>query len=157
MTLVMKPLPVLYTVYVLRSAVWHASLYIGSTPNPPRQPKQHNGETKGGAACTVRHKLRPWDMIVLVSGFPSMVAALKFEWALTNPHLLLHIPDEARLAVSTRQKKNGRPRRPPPSLKSVVSNLHLLTGVPSFARWLLNVHFFAREAHAAWESWIDST
>lgn len=43
------------------------------------------------------------------------------------------------------------PRRPPHSLQSIVSNLHLLTGVPSFARWPLSLHFLAREAHAAWE------
>lgn len=74
-----KPLPALYTVYVLRSTVRHASLYIGSTPNPPRRLKQHNGDVRGGAARTSREKLRPWEMIALVSGFPSMVAALKFE------------------------------------------------------------------------------
>ncbi|KAH0594550.1 hypothetical protein MHUMG1_07901 [Metarhizium humberi] len=79
MSHIAKPLPALYTVYVLRSTVRHASLYIGSTPNPPRRLKQHNGESKGGAARTSRDNLRPWEMIVLVSGFPSMVAALKFE------------------------------------------------------------------------------
>jgi structure-specific endonuclease subunit SLX1 len=79
MTSLTKPLPALYTVYVLRSTIRHASLYIGSTPNPPRRLKQHNGEARGGAARTAREKLRPWEMIALVSGFPSMVAALKFE------------------------------------------------------------------------------
>lgn len=74
-----KPIPALYVVYVLRSTVRHASLYIGSTPNPPRRLKQHNGEAKGGAARTSRDKLRPWEMVAVVSGFPSSVAALKFE------------------------------------------------------------------------------
>ena len=77
-------------------------------------------------------------------------------WALTNSHVSLHIPTESRLAISTKTKKNGMPRRPLHSLKSVVSNLHLLTGVPSFARWPLNLHFFAKEAHTAWEAWLKS-
>ena len=74
-----KPIPPLYTVYILRSTVRHASLYIGSTPNPPRRLKQHNGDVKGGAARTARSRLRPWEMVGIVSGFPGMVAALKFE------------------------------------------------------------------------------
>lgn len=78
-------------------------------------------------------------------------------WALTNPHLSLHIPDESRLAVSTQRKRNGMPRRPALSLKSVMANIHLLTGVPSFARWPLNLHFFAREARSAWDAWLSST
>ncbi|KAK2595045.1 Slx4p interacting protein [Conoideocrella luteorostrata] len=151
-----KPLPALYTVYVLRSTIRHASLYIGSTPNPPRRLKQHNGESKGGATRTSRDSLRPWEMIILVSGFPSMVAALKFEWALTNPHLSLHIPVESRVSVATQKKKNGMPKRPHHSLKSIISNIHLLTGVPSFARWPLNVHFLAKEAYSAWQNRIKS-
>lgn len=157
MTRTTKPLPALYTVYVLRSTIRHASLYIGSTPNPPRRLKQHNGESKGGAVRTSRDTLRPWEMIVLVSGFPSMVAALKFEWALTNPHLSLHIPEESRLSISTQRKKNGMPRRPVHSMKSIMANIHLLTGVPSFARWPLNVHFLAKEAYSAWQRNLKAT
>jgi len=77
-----KPIPALYTVYILRSAVRHASLYIGSTPNPPRRLSQHNGDVKGGATRTSKGNLRPWEMVGLVAGFPSMVAALKFEYVL---------------------------------------------------------------------------
>lgn len=84
-----KPLPALYTVYVLRSTVRRASLYIGSTPNPPRRLKQHNGDVGGGAARTSQASLRPWEMIALVSGFPSMVAALKFEYASLHSVLAL--------------------------------------------------------------------
>jgi structure-specific endonuclease subunit SLX1 len=74
-----RPLPALYVVYVLRSTIRHASLYIGSTPNPQRRLKQHNGQVKGGAVRTSRASLRPWEMIMVISGFPSSVAALKFE------------------------------------------------------------------------------
>ncbi|KAK0629547.1 structure-specific endonuclease subunit SLX1 [Bombardia bombarda] len=148
-----KPIPALYTVYILRSTVRHASLYIGSTPNPPRRLSQHNGVVRGGAVRTSKGSLRPWEMVGLVSGFPSMVAALKFEWALTNPHLSMHIPSTSRLTVSTQVKANGHPRRPPKSLTSVLSNLHLLLRVPSFACWPLKAHFFAPEVYAAWQKW----
>ncbi|ROT39056.1 GIY-YIG catalytic domain-containing protein [Sodiomyces alkalinus F11] len=147
-----KPIPALYTVYVLRSTVRHASLYIGSTPNPPRRLKQHNGQARGGAARTSRDSLRPWEMIALVSGFPSMVAALKFEWALNNPHLSLHIPSESRISRATGVKRNGAPKRPRPAVGSIMSNLHLLLRVPSFERWPLRLHLFAPAAHAAWEA-----
>jgi Predicted endonuclease containing a URI domain len=81
-----KPIPALYTVYILRSTVRHASLYIGSTPNPPRRLSQHNGLVRGGAAKTSRYNLRPWEMIGLVSGFPSAIAALKFEYVHSPTH-----------------------------------------------------------------------
>ncbi|KAK5656709.1 hypothetical protein OQA88_4256 [Cercophora sp. LCS_1] len=155
MAILSKPIPALYTVYILRSTVRHSSLYIGSTPNPPRRLSQHNGIAKGGAARTSKSNLRPWEMVGLVSGFPSMVAALKFEWALTNPHVSLHIPSSSRLTVST-QRRKGRPRRPTKSLVSIVSNLHLLLRVPSFARWPLRLHFFATEVHAAWLKWCST-
>lgn len=152
-----KPIPALYTVYILRSTVRHASLYIGSTPNPPRRLSQHNGLVPGGAARTSRGNLRPWEMVGLVSGFPSATAALKFEWALTNPHISVHIPAGARLSVATQTKRNGQPRRPTRSLASVVSNLHLLLRVPSFGRWPLRVHFFDRGVWSAWERWCEAT
>lgn len=181
-----KPIPALYVVYILRSTVRHASLYIGSTPHPPRRLNQHNGKSKGGAVRTSRNSLRPWEMVGVVSGFPSMVGTLKFEyvpvpppvpmtsqnlshcvskakstvllrWALNNPHLSLHISPEDRLTVSTRRKRNGRPRRPTHSIASVLSNLHLLLRVPSFARWPLKLHLFDRDVHALWVTYLAGT
>ncbi|KAL8379021.1 hypothetical protein RB599_008702 [Gaeumannomyces hyphopodioides] len=152
-----KAIPALYTVYILRSTIRRASFYIGSTPNPPRRLKQHNGDTPGGAVRTSRVKLRPWEMVGLVSGFPSMVAALKFEWALTNPHMTLHIPADERVSKGKGRKGNGMPKRPPPSLASIVSNVHILLRVPSFARWPLKLHCFAPDVYKAWNKNLASS
>lgn len=152
----LKPLPALYTVYILRSTTRQASLYIGSTPNPPRRLKQHNGHIKGGAARTSRASLQPWEMVALVSGFPSAVAALKFEWALTNPHLSLHIPSEERISVSSQRKRNGMPKRPATSLRGIMGNMRVLLGVASFRRWPLRLHFFRRGVRDAWDAWAGS-
>ncbi len=42
-------------------------------------------------------------------------------------------------------------------MKSIMSNIHILTGVASFVRWPLNLHVFAKEAQKAWETWLKQT
>lgn len=62
----------------------------------------------------------------------------------------LHIAPEERLTISSQRKRNGHPKRPPHSLTSILSNVHLLLRVPSFARWPLRLHFFDKEVHTRW-------
>lgn len=64
----------------------------------------------------------------------------------------LHIPSESRISRAAGVKRNGHPKRPRPSMGSVMSNINLLLGVPSFLRWPLRLHFFAPAAHTAWQA-----
>ncbi|KAH9845628.1 Structure-specific endonuclease subunit slx1 [Teratosphaeria destructans] len=159
----LKPIPAFYACYLLRSTVRHQSLYVGSTPNPFRRLKQHNGESKGGAARTSKDNLRPWEMTCLVTGFPSKIAALQFEWAWQNTHLTRHVSADSRLtpAKSTTRisPKTGRTRRRPARprlcLTDRLANLHLLLQASSFSRWPLQVTFYSEEIYKVWTKWTS--
>lgn len=69
--------------YLLRSLNPQANrfggrTYIGFTVNPERRVKQHNGILTQGAYRT--KKWRPWEMVMLVTGFADQRTALQFEW-----------------------------------------------------------------------------
>ncbi|KAK5164508.1 Slx4p interacting protein [Saxophila tyrrhenica] len=158
----LPPIPAFYACYLLRSTIRHASLYVGSTPNPVRRLNQHNGKTKGGAVRTSRDSLRPWEMTCLVTGFPSKIAALQFEWAWQNTHMTRHVAPDSRLTNARTtvriSPKTGRPRkrpaRPRLSLTDRLANLHLLLGSSSFARWPLKVTFYAEDVFRVWQKWV---
>ncbi|EDW67061.2 uncharacterized protein Dvir_GJ23950 [Drosophila virilis] len=79
-----------YGVYLLCSqspdARYRGKCYVGFTVNPKRRIKQHNrGCDFGGARKT--SKKGPWQMVLIVHGFPNNIVALQFEWAWQQPML----------------------------------------------------------------------
>ena len=71
--------------YLLRSQNprYKTSCYVGFTVDPKHRLKQHNGEIVGGAFKT--HTKRPWEMTIVVYGFPTRKLALRFEWTWQHP------------------------------------------------------------------------
>ncbi|KAI9479334.1 Slx4p interacting protein [Coemansia sp. RSA 990] len=124
-----------YCCYLLRSLKRGSRdyVYVGSTPDPTRRLRQHNGEISAGAAMT--RSRRPWEMILIVYGFPSKASALQFEWAWQNPHISRHSSFDSvpyalqRTLYGSAQKK----------LEPKLATLCVMLGLPPFCRWPLHV------------------
>lgn len=108
-----------YGCYLLSSQASKGRTYIGCvaavssamytllinrfTVDPKRRIRQHNGLIGQGAWRTKRH--RPWEMVLVVYGFPTQVLALQFEWAWQHPERSLAV--RATAASLGRRKMQG--------------------------------------------------
>jgi len=75
-----------YFCYVLRSVVAPARTYVGSTNDLVKRLREHNGIIKGGARATSTNK--PWKVAMVVYGFTSWSATLRFEFFTKMKHSL---------------------------------------------------------------------
>lgn len=71
--------------YILKSTndEFKNHTYNGSTNNPYRRLRQHNGEISGGAKATKNKG--PWEMYFLMTGFKTHNNALSCEWRIKHP------------------------------------------------------------------------
>nr|GAT57739.1 predicted protein [Mycena chlorophos] len=138
-TVIMPPSPShppFYACYLLKSIQSPSSTatYIGSTPNPPRRIRQHNGELTQGAYKT-RNK-RPWVMQMIEQ------TALQFEWAWQHVHRTRHLRDESGKALLSRAT----------GLNNNIRAVRLMIGAHPYKTWPLHVKLFTEQAVKGWNT-----
>lgn len=138
-------IPPLYGVYLLNSLSKKSCYYIGSTPDPVRRLRQHNGElSRGGAFRTKKKGYRPWRMVLYVYGFPSKINALQFEHAWQHAYQTRHIPFERRINPGQKNTGSGT------SIHSKIANCRLLLNSDSFRRLGLKIAIFNNSIYDVW-------
>tara|TARA_B110000495_G_C22785064_1_gene459033 strand:+ start:189 stop:587 length:399 start_codon:yes stop_codon:yes gene_type:complete len=72
--------------------------YVGVSNNAKKRLRAHNGEISGGAKYTTS-KGSGWSHICIISGFPTKIESMQFEWALK------HVPPRNAGGIINRIKK----------------------------------------------------
>ena len=144
----MDPLSEFRGCYLLQSmkAKTEGHTYIGYTNDPRRRIRQHNGEISGGARKTKGK--RPWEMVLVVYGFPSEVVALQFEWHWTYPQQSSHLRNHTPTASSLKGLMKAAPRSKARGLTSAIGLLYEMLNLPPFARLPLKIHYFSQHTRA---------
>ncbi|KAI0791500.1 hypothetical protein BC629DRAFT_366397 [Irpex lacteus] len=147
-TLANHSFPSFYACYLLKSVKTPraTATYIGSTPNPPRRLRQHNGELTQGAWKT-KHG-RPWVMQMIVHGFPSKLAALQFEWAWQHPYVSRHLRTDSGNALFRRGAKG---------IKNQILVACSMVASHPYNTWPLRVKLFTEEAQKHWTTASKTT
>ncbi|KAJ6497838.1 hypothetical protein C8R45DRAFT_984418 [Mycena sanguinolenta] len=139
--------PSFYACYLLKSIQLPTSTatYIGSTPNPPKRIRQHNGELTQGARKT--RLRRPWVMQMIVYGFPSKLAALQFEWAWQHAHISRHLRDADGKALLRRAN----------TVNSNIRTVRLMLSTHPWSTWPLHVKLFTEMSVKGWNAANDKS
>jgi structure-specific endonuclease subunit SLX1 len=94
---------------------------------------------------------RPWDMVMIVYGFPSKVAALQFEWAWQHPWKTRHLRTLSGGDDSGRGRAIFNNRYGLSTLKARVNVVRTMITSQPYSNWPLHVKLFNMEAAKAWE------
>lgn len=159
-----------YCCYLLRSLPKQQSFYIGSSPNPVRRLRQHNGDlSRGGAYRTKKLGTRPWEMLMAVYGFPSKSAALQFEHAWQHVYQSRFVKEwsndclEKTPSPTKSQTKNGSQKQTQSQSQSQftknsrgihykVAGARILLHTEHFKPMNLQVRMFNKDALKIWDT-----